>query len=198
LCASDLKVDFCGFGKGPDRVDPAARPQYAAWAAFRDALNATGRPIYYSICPHRLARPSGTERAYDGCKGQEYIYAPPREWTRSEQHALANSVLVEYTNTFDTWYQETTWLGCPIGLITNIDAMARAADLSFSSPGSWLDADMLQVRGLGVSPVPHDLHREPPHPPTHIREHSEWDSEWVEHHADMQGDIRASLLTPHA
>ena len=28
----------------------AAVPQYAGWAALRDALNNTGRPIYYSIC----------------------------------------------------------------------------------------------------------------------------------------------------
>lgn len=37
-----------------------AEPQYTAWKALGDALNATGRPIYYSICPHTLAPAENT------------------------------------------------------------------------------------------------------------------------------------------
>lgn len=48
-----LKVDFCGFNKPytfAEWVDPTL--QLGVWQDLRDALNKTGRPIYYSICPH--------------------------------------------------------------------------------------------------------------------------------------------------
>ena len=57
--ADYVKVDYCGYcsktATCEDPRDLSIEPevQYAAFAAFRDALNKTGRPIYYSICPHR-------------------------------------------------------------------------------------------------------------------------------------------------
>ena len=53
-----LKVDFCGATPGPTNLSTGhvsyqPRPQYDAWMALGKELNATGRPIYYSICPHR-------------------------------------------------------------------------------------------------------------------------------------------------
>lgn len=44
-----LKLDSCGGYEKNYTIDPVGR-QYANYAAMRDALNATGRPIYYSIC----------------------------------------------------------------------------------------------------------------------------------------------------
>jgi len=35
-------------------------PSYDAFAELRDALNKTGRPIYYSICPRTTAPARGT------------------------------------------------------------------------------------------------------------------------------------------
>ena len=77
------QVDFCGAaGYSPpciNTTDPRCVPiepnaQLAAWAALRDALNATGRPIYYSICPHARADGQGTARPFS------VIYAPPAAW----------------------------------------------------------------------------------------------------------------------
>jgi alpha-galactosidase len=51
--ADYLKVDFCGFGQPftfEEWLDP--RIQLDHFRELRDALNATGRQIYYSICPH--------------------------------------------------------------------------------------------------------------------------------------------------
>ena len=51
-----LKVDYCGPTAGnttSDRISYQAGPQYDAWMELGKALNNTGRPIYYSICPHR-------------------------------------------------------------------------------------------------------------------------------------------------
>jgi hypothetical protein len=39
------------------------------------------------------------------------VYAPPPVWSKAERHALANSILVEYTNTFDLWYADPVPVG---------------------------------------------------------------------------------------
>ena len=57
--------------------------------------------------------------------------APPPEWTEAERHALANSILVEYVNSYDTWYKPKTG-----GILTDIDSMVQMTNLSYSVPGS--------------------------------------------------------------
>ena len=134
-------------------------PQYAAWKALGDALNRTGRPVYYSICPHVPTPAAGAGREFAG-KGQ-LSYAPPPEWTMTQRHALANSILVEYVNTNDHWYAPKvspacSWVNgthfdheCQGGIITDIDAMVQMTRLNYSAPTSWNDADMLQLCTFG-------------------------------------------------
>jgi hypothetical protein len=81
------QVDYCG-----SSVSRAPAPQYAGFAALRDALNGTGKAIYYSICPHAVCPTSGTGQPYHAAS----VYAPPAEWSAGQRHALANSLLVEY------------------------------------------------------------------------------------------------------
>ena len=100
--ADYIKVDFCGYcTKAPctDPRDVSIEPdvQYKAFASFRDALNRTGRPVYYSICPHTVSNGRGTQAPF------KMLYTPPPSWTREQRHALANSLLVEYANTPDQW-----------------------------------------------------------------------------------------------
>ena len=154
-----LKVDFCGPTPGPTnlssgRVSYQPQPQYDAWMELGNELNATGRPIYYSICPHHPIKPT------DGLPSEwvgDVAYSPPPEWSMAERHALANSILVEYTNTFDSWYspyprQRPNMHG---GIITDIDSMVQLTNLSTSGPGSWNDADMLQLCTYGKGGTPH-------------------------------------------
>ena len=116
---------------------------------MRDALNATGRPIYYSICPHTRAAPVGPARPFD------LIYAPPVAWSAAQRAALANSLLVEYYNTMDSWDDFVDPRGVQrYGILTNIDAMLAATRLSYSAPGSWNDADMLMACNFGAGNVP--------------------------------------------
>lgn len=149
--ADYLKVDYCG-----SSVSREPAPQYAGFAALRDALNATGRPIYYSICPHTTAPATGTGKPYNNAS----VYSPPASWSREARHALANSILVEYTNTFDLWYADPTPAGdggpmkIPGGIITNIDSVVQMTDLSYSTAGSWNDADMLQMCTYGEGKLP--------------------------------------------
>jgi hypothetical protein len=88
-----LKLDSCG---GYPTNYTSVQEQYREYAAMRDALNATGRPIYYSICeiggvvqsPVVLNSPSscGREQAYTSL-----------EWmsAKLDVKALANSVCLQ-------------------------------------------------------------------------------------------------------
>eukprot|EP00039_Didymoeca_costata_P024125 m.9349 g.9349 ORF g.9349 m.9349 type:complete len:450 (+) comp4053_c0_seq1:62-1411(+) len=138
-----LKVDYCGpsFDNSTGRVNVDPTIQYAHWGELRDALNKTGRPIYYSICPHTVSDGVGTATPFK----DRLIYAPPKVWSDTQRHDLANSILVEYVNTYDVWYDATRHYG----IITDIDAMVEATQFNYSAPGSWNDADMLQVCNYG-------------------------------------------------
>eukprot|EP01043_Picozoa_sp_COSAG02_P005629 COSAG02_NODE_153_length_33128_cov_10.471253_24_plen_530_part_00 len=152
-----LKVDFCGPTSGPTAggkvsIQPGA--QYAAFKALGDALNATNRSIYYSICPDTVAPALGTAAEWTAQKElgiTGFIHCTPAEWTTTERHSLANALLIEYTNTFDSWY-----LGpAKGGIIGDIDSMLQMSRLDYSVPGSWNDADMLQVCNYGKGAMSH-------------------------------------------
>lgn len=113
---SYLKVDFCGFHPGvPTPGDPRGVPtfqdwmdpaqQLHRWQELRDALNKTGRQIYYSICPHGHVPATGPSEPWYK-NGTGLVYAPPLVWTEEQHKATANSILTEYTNLFDFWYSD--------------------------------------------------------------------------------------------
>jgi len=135
-----LKVDNCG------TLDPSLS-QWDYWSQFRDALNATGRQIYYSICPKTEAPNTGTAIPYF----PTLVYSPPNNWTTEMHTSLANSLLVEYQNNVDNWYCDTPPTCCieaasmTCGMITNVDAVVQMTQAAFSGPGSWNDADILEV-----------------------------------------------------
>jgi len=154
-----LKFDFCGVqmpgapqenctgvvGRSCGLVPVNSSEQYAAWSALSAALNRTGRPIYLDFCPHAIADGQGTES-----KGK-LMYAPPNDWTLAQRRAIANQLLVEYDNTVDCWVCK---VGDMQGMIYNIDAMLQATDLSYSGPGMWNYADMLQMCDYGKGRTP--------------------------------------------
>ena len=156
---SYLKVDMCSVDIG---IDPESQLKH--WGEFRDALNSTGHPIYYSICPHSVVPHPDGPGAWWWVKGDNgtrpNTYAPPTTWTAPQRRGLANSLLVEFTNLFDFWYSPH-WLAphncpghqcntsSPGGFLTNVDAMAEMTKPEYSGPGSWADADMLHVCNYG-------------------------------------------------
>jgi hypothetical protein len=138
-------------------IDPAS--QLLHWGELRDALNATGHRVLYSICPHSTVPRTGPSAPW-WHNGTGLVYAPPLSWTAEQRKGLANSLLVEYTNLFDIWYAPhwLSWRNCPGphcntsspgGLLTNIDAMVQLTKPEYSGPGSWADGDMLQVCNYG-------------------------------------------------
>ena len=118
--ASYLKVDFCG---EPQNYDPDA--ELAAWGGVAAALNATGQPIYLSICPktNLQANFSGPLTPYAGQGG---LYFPPDAWTREQKRSVANSWLVEVRNNVDAWSpssgSQCIDVGKPCGMVTNLDS----------------------------------------------------------------------------
>ena len=161
-----VKVDFCG-GK-VSRTDDVA--QRAAWTAFGAALrSATGktkekRPVYLSICPHTAVSSDATgppSQYFRNGTGKS-VYAPPAAWTAAQRHAMpVNGILVEFLNNFDLWYSDTVPSGdggainWPGGMITNIDAMVTMTTLADTVPGSFNDADMLQMCTFGEGATRH-------------------------------------------
>ena len=138
---------------GAGRVDYQPQPQYDHWHALGRALNQTGRPIWYSICPHTAIDKTSGNPQWAGT----LAYSPPFEWNRTARHQLANSILVEYANTWDSWDCGDDGEKCngqKGGIITNIDSMVQLTRLFDSGPGSWNDADMLQLCTYGKGRVP--------------------------------------------
>eukprot|EP00039_Didymoeca_costata_P021231 m.343847 g.343847 ORF g.343847 m.343847 type:complete len:477 (+) comp23440_c0_seq1:178-1608(+) len=156
---SYLKVDMCSVDIG---IDPASQLKH--WGQLRDALNASGHHIYYSICPHSIVPHSGGPGGWwwtNAANGtRPNTYAPPIQWTAEQRKGLANSLLVEFTNLFDFWYKPH-WLharycpgpkcntSSPGGFLTNVDAMQEMTKPEYGGPGSWSDGDMLHVCNYG-------------------------------------------------
>eukprot|EP00937_MAST-01D_sp_MAST-1D-sp2_P005112 g5112.t1 len=109
-----LKVDDMS---GAPHTRDGARGDYAA---IRDALNATGRPIFFSTCGHSPSR-----NATDGSGGPS--------WMAEECDELANACRIASDVRF--------WGTGTFGTAKAINIMAQAARLS--GPGHWADPDML-------------------------------------------------------
>lgn len=142
--ADYLKVDYCG---SPQTYDPVA--ELAAWAAVAAALNATGRPIYLSICP-KSNLPSNFSGPLTPYAGEGGLYFPPAAWTRSEKRSVANSWLVEVRNNVDAWSPSSGSpcidVGAPCGMVTNLDSQVALGNWATETgPGGLVDADMLEV-----------------------------------------------------
>ena len=107
-----LKYDWCY----TEDVNPKS-----AYRVMRDALAATGRPIFFSMC--------------------EWGHSKPWEWAADIAHS--------WRTTGDIWpYFETIpeefngqWHGEPVLTLVDINEPLRA----YAGPGHWNDPDMLEV-----------------------------------------------------
>ena len=151
LPAEYLKADFCG---GPQNYDPAS--ELAAWAEAAEALNATGWPMYFSICPKSNA-PRNLTGPLTPYAGQTGLYFPPQAWTREQKRAVASAWLVEVRNNVDGWSPLTSSckdVGAPCGMVTNIDSQVAFGKWEETGPGGLVDADILEVCQFSASCFP--------------------------------------------
>lgn len=133
-----LKVDSCG-ADGPGT-------EWEQFAAMRDALNATGRPVYLSIC--EITEDEGVR---DGCLGRNIVYSPKMWFGQGKDVAtLGNSILVEYSNNGNSFQ----------AVKCTMEAQQRLTFDNLTRPGSWNDNDvsrllaMFSVSRLNTCPLP--------------------------------------------
>jgi alpha-galactosidase len=138
-----LKVDDCG---SPQVDDPTA--ELALWASVAAAVNATGRPVYLSVCP-KSDLPANTTGPLALFRGERGLYFPPLAWTREQKRAVANAWLVEVRNNVDAFSPDSDSpcvdVGKPCGMVTNIDSAVALGRWGETAAGGLADADMLEV-----------------------------------------------------
>jgi hypothetical protein len=130
-----LKEDSCG--------GTTHGTMWEQYARMRDALNATGRPIYFSIT-----------QAQDWSDGHPRMHCygdaafSTLFWTTAspplDPRGLANSYLVEYCNNED-YFGYTDGSPHPGGFLSNLDSQQLLTWDNMTAPGSWNDNDMLEV-----------------------------------------------------
>ena len=114
------------------------------YARMRDALNATGRQILFSIT-EAVPWTDGHEKMH--CYGDNVFTVIP--WVRAglDPTTLANSYLVELCNNEDFFGFGPTQRGSgpPGGFLSNLDSQALLTYDNLTVPGAVNDNDMLEV-----------------------------------------------------
>ena len=128
-----LKEDSCG-GKTHGTV-------YEQYARMRDALNATGRPIFFSIT-EAVPWTDRYERMH--CYGDNVFTTIPWVASGLDVVGLANSALVEYCNNEDV-FGSTAALSGAGGMLSQLDAQQLLTYDNLTMPGFSNDNDMLEV-----------------------------------------------------
>lgn len=138
-----LKLDSCG---GYPANYTAGEEQHREYAAMRDALNSTGRPIYYSICEIGPVKQSSVVRDSPSSCGRDSAYTS-LEWFNKgyDVKGLANSVLIEWVNNNNHFCVRSSSHCCKSGWVSQIDSQQDLTVDELSGPGYWNDNDMLSV-----------------------------------------------------
>jgi len=120
---------------------------YEQYARMRDALNATGRPIFFSIT-EALSFSDHYEKMH--CYGDNVFTTIPWFQSGLDIPSLANSALVEYCNNED-FFGSTAGVNGPGGFLSNLDSQQLLTFDNLTQPGFTNDNDMLEVCNGGQS-----------------------------------------------
>jgi len=128
-----LKEDSCG-GKTHGTV-------WQQYSRMRDALNITGRPIYYSVT-QAVPWTDGYNAMH--CYGNSVFTIKPWIAAGKDPRTLANSYLIEYCNNED-YFGYTGGVPKAGGFLSQLDSQALLTYDNLTGPGAFNDMDMLQV-----------------------------------------------------
>jgi len=120
-----LKYDWCNTGK---------RNAEEAYSTMRDALQAAGRPIVFSMC--------------------EWGTAKPWLWAKDVGNLWRTTGDIS-----DTWSSMKKWSNgtcCQYGMVNIVDLQVGLE--SFAGPGHWNDPDMLEVGNGGMTTTEYRSH----------------------------------------
>eukprot|EP00929_Paragymnodinium_shiwhaense_P060756 TRINITY_DN30326_c0_g1_i2.p1 TRINITY_DN30326_c0_g1~~TRINITY_DN30326_c0_g1_i2.p1 ORF type:complete len:634 (-),score=99.44 TRINITY_DN30326_c0_g1_i2:327-2171(-) len=131
-----LKEDSCG-GTYHGTI-------WEQYALMRDALNRTGRPIYFSIT-QLVPWDNYTQYRNMWCPGYGGLFSV-KDWVQLglDPATLANAYLVEFCNNLDN-FGYTNSIPAVGGFLSNLDAQALLTFDNLTRPGAFNDNDMLQV-----------------------------------------------------
>lgn len=107
---------------------------------MRDALNATGRPIYFSVTQ---ALPYNDAHPKMHCYGSSVFTVLPWIQQGLDPTSLANSYLVEYCNNMDE-FGFTAGVPHAGGFLSNLDSQQLLTLDNLTVQGAYNDNDMLQ------------------------------------------------------
>ena len=165
-----LKEDSCG-GHTTGTV-------WEQYSRMRDALNATGRPIYYSITG--ILNYDDRQPKMHCIKGGAFTVRP---WVAEGRNPadLANSYLIEYCNNADS-FGVTAGRG---GFLSQLDSQQLLTYDNLTVPGAFSDMDMLEICNSGMCPGEGECPHSPPGDqrvrakPTHpMQTHAEYRSQF--------------------
>lgn len=128
-----LKEDSCG-GTEHGSV-------YEQYARMRDALNKTGRAIFFSIT-EAVPWTDHYERMH--CYGDNVFTTKPWVAQGLDVVGLSNSALVEYCNNEDV-FGSTAAAGGPGGMLSQLDSQQLLTYDNLTVPGFTNDNDMLEI-----------------------------------------------------
>jgi alpha-galactosidase len=120
-----LKFDWCNTGK---------QNAEASYSLMRDALNASGRPIVFSIC--------------------EWGTSKPWLWAKGIGNLWRTTGDIK-----DRWQGKEKWPDgscCSLGVMDIVDLQDGLE--SFAGPGHWNDPDMLEVGNGGLTDIENRSH----------------------------------------
>ena len=137
-----LKIDSCG---GTPNQGKDVDVQRRGFERMRDALNATGRPIFINTCgmygvTSGQEANSTSECTIPGEPGGA-AYTNDVDGWRDKSHLVANSWLIEWANNLNSFFQAP----CGRGWLTILDANEDLTKPEWSSPGGWNDMDIMSV-----------------------------------------------------
>lgn len=116
---------------------------------MRNALNKTGRPIYYSVT-ESLTLNEGADRMKMHCYGPGVFTVKPWVAEGKDPTTLANSYLVEYCNNLD-FFGYTGGVPRPGGTLSQLDSQALLTFDNLTKSGAYNDPDMLTICNGGQS-----------------------------------------------
>ena len=134
-----VKVDECGGLPADENSDGV----FDLYSKFYDAINKTGRPMYYVTCgmnsvtPDQMNNPSSSNRTW--------AYHVDLDGWRDNIQSISNGWFTEWINNNNRFYRDDNgWSGSD-GWLTILDCANDLSKPEFSGPGAFADMDAMSI-----------------------------------------------------
>ena len=140
-----VKIDSCGgIPADPPVINGTTDLQRVGFERMRDALNATGRPVFINTCGIYGVSAAQMANKTSACVVPGEVgsgYTNDVDGWRADSKLVANSWLVEWANNLNSFFQAP----CGRGWLTILDANQDLTQSGWAAPGGWNDMDIMSV-----------------------------------------------------